>query len=576
MASSYRILITDDNSAIHEDIASILNHHFSKNKELSALDRELFGGDDAELQHEKQQIIQYRIDHAYSGEEAIEKVAKAHAENDPYALIFMDVRMPPGIDGIVAVQKIWEQYPNIEIVICSAYSDYNWENIIKIFGKTDKLMFLQKPFNRIAIQQMALSMVTKWEVQNELRELVDTLDAKVEKRTRELKIALEQMKKAQKEREKAAAAAAAQKARSEFLSIMGHELRTPLNAILGFADLLKPHVPSGKPAEYLSSIKTSGKALIGMVNDILDISKMEAGKIGIQHEPTDIKTLIEEISAMHRLAARQKNLSFTVEVADSLPNVVIVDPRRLRQIVNSLVDNAIKFTEKGHVKVEVNAMPGEQHGQVDLQISVSDTGIGITPKQLQRIFELFTQENSADNRHFEGLGLGLTISRRLAAAMGGELQVHSSVGEGSTFTLRLPNIEVGDVVHVIQQQSVESATAPTDRESELWGDKFVPERATHAEIKRLTRVLEKLENQIMKKWESIFDTMITSDIQRFGEAIQKIGSEFEIVPLQRWGQQVAEHAENFQIVEMSHIMAQYPQLVKQFSEVVRKHEKQHP
>lgn len=572
MASNYRILITDDNSAIHEDIASILSHNHGKNSDLSALDKELFGSDDANAIN-PDQIIQYRIDHAYSGEEAIEKVAKAQAENDPYALIFMDVRMPPGIDGIVAVQKIWEQYPNIEIIICSAYSDYNWENIIKIFGKTDKLMFLQKPFNRIAIQQMALSMVTKWEVQNELRELVDTLDAKVEKRTRELKIALEQMKKAQKEREKAAAAAAAQKARSEFLSIMGHELRTPLNAILGFADLLKPHVPAGKPVEYLNSIKTSGKALIGMVNDILDISKMEAGKIGIQHEPTDIKLLIEEISAMHRLAARQKNLSFTVEISESLPGVVIVDPRRLRQIVNSLVDNAIKFTEKGHVKIEVDGLPAGQPGRVDLRISVSDTGIGITPKQLQRIFELFTQENSADNRNFEGLGLGLTISRRLATAMGGELQVSSSVGEGSTFTLHLRDVEVGDAVHVIQQQSIESATASTDKESELWGDKFIPESATHAEIKRLTRVLDKLENQIMKKWENIFDTMITSDIQRFGEAIQKIGSEFEIVPLQRWGQQVAEHAENFQIVEMSHIMAQYPQLVKQFSEVVRKFEK---
>jgi signal transduction histidine kinase len=572
MASNYRILITDDNSAIHEDIASILNHNISKNKDLSALNRELFGEEDAGNEY-ADQIIQYRIEHAYSGEEAIEKVAKAHAEDDPYALIFMDVRMPPGIDGIVAVQKIWEQFPNIEVVICSAYSDYNWENIVKIFGKTDKLMFLQKPFNRIAIQQMALSMVTKWDVQNELRELVDKLDAKVEKRTRELKIALEQMKKAQKEHEKAAAAAAAQKARSEFLSIMGHELRTPLNTILGFADLLKPHVPTGKPVEYLNSIKTSGKALIAMVNDILDISKMEAGRIGIQYDPTNIKVLIEEISAMHRLAARQKNLLFTVEIADGLPDVVIIDPRRLRQILNSLVDNAIKFTEKGQVKIEVSCAPAKQNGRIDLRISVTDTGIGITPMQLQHIFELFTQENSADNRSFEGLGLGLTISRRLAAAMGGELQVNSSVGEGSTFTICLPNVEIGDTVHFIQQQSIKTATTPSDKENELWDENFLPANASHVEIKRLTRVLDKLENQIMKKWESIFDTMITSDIQRFGEAIQKIGSEFEIVPLQRWGQKVAEHAENFQIVEMSHVMAQYPQLVKHFSEVMRKYDK---
>ena len=569
MSSSYRILITDDNSAIHEDIESILGQNQIGNQELDDLDSELFGNSEKDSKNDMSPIVSYTIEHAYSGEEAIKKVAAANAENNPYALLFMDVRMPPGMDGIVAVQKIWEKYPNTEIIICSAYSDYSWDSIIKIYGKTDKLMFLQKPFNRIAIQQMAISMTTKWELQNELRDLIQNLDAKVEKRTRELKIALEKTKQAQKETEKAAAAAAAQKVRSEFLSVMGHELRTPLNAILGFSDLLKPHLNDGKPAEYVAAIKSSGQSLITLLNDILDISKMENGQLEIEYEAASLKQIMNGIEEMYRPVASQKQLVFSLAFDEKTPDSLMLDSRRLRQILVNLVGNAVKFTKTGSIKLTARCTIDEKRPKsVAISISVEDTGLGIPKNHLTRIFEAFTQQTYSDARSHEGVGLGLTIAKRLVTAMKGQISVSSKEGVGSKFTITLP-----DVLIAKNQPSspVEPETQPAQKPAEAtnWGDRFFSAQIQPHDRKRLQMLLDKLENPIMKKWESTFETMITTDIQRFGEVIQKIGTELRIEPLQIWGEQVAGYASSFQIEEMNETMARYPELVRRFSEAIQ-------
>ncbi|MEZ4748378.1 MAG: hybrid sensor histidine kinase/response regulator [Calditrichia bacterium] len=569
MSSSYRILITDDNSAIHEDIESILGQNQIGNQELDDLDSELFGNSEKDSKNDMSPIVSYTIEHAYSGEEAIKKVAAANAENNPYALLFMDVRMPPGMDGIVAVQKIWEKYPNTEIIICSAYSDYSWDSIIKIYGKTDKLMFLQKPFNRIAIQQMAISMTTKWELQNELRDLIQNLDAKVEKRTRELKIALEKTKQAQKETEKAAAAAAAQKVRSEFLSVMGHELRTPLNAILGFSDLLKPHFNDGKPAEYVAAIKSSGQSLITLLNDILDISKMENGQLEIEYEAASLKQIMNGIEEMYRPVASQKQLVFSLAFDEKTPDSLMLDSRRLRQILVNLVGNAVKFTKTGSIKLTTRCIIDEKRPKsVVISISVEDTGLGIPKNHLTRIFEAFTQQTYSDARSHEGVGLGLTIAKRLVTAMKGQISVSSKEGVGSKFTITLP-----DVLIAKNQPSspVEPETQPAQKPAEAtnWGDRFFSAQIQPHDRKRLQMLLDKLENPIMKKWESTFETMITTDIQRFGEVIQKIGTELRIEPLQIWGEQVAGYASSFQIEEMNETMARYPELVRRFSEAIQ-------
>jgi len=180
-----RILIVDDNEDIHEDLKHILNpNQFElKDQEVERLKNELFGEDD----NTKQEFtIEYQIDDAYQGEEGIRKVQAALEEGNPYAMIFMDVRMPPGMDGIQTIEKIWEIYPYVQIVICTAYSDYSWEQILAKFGQTDHLLFIKKPFDSVSVRQITLALTTKFNLERLNRNHINDLESEVKKRTREL------------------------------------------------------------------------------------------------------------------------------------------------------------------------------------------------------------------------------------------------------------------------------------------------------------------------------------------------------------------------------------------------------
>ncbi len=196
-----RILIVDDNESIHQDLKKILNGTNSASKnEYNILKKELFGDDsfeDKEYSANAKQFYghyEYLIDSAYQGNEALAMVEKAEKENQQYALIFMDVRMPPGLDGIETISKIWQKYPDIEMVICSAYSDYPWEKIVSRLGSSDKLLFLEKPFAYVEVQQMTLALIKKWNLGKRAKEYVSDLEAKISKRTRQLENLLNNLK----------------------------------------------------------------------------------------------------------------------------------------------------------------------------------------------------------------------------------------------------------------------------------------------------------------------------------------------------------------------------------------------
>lgn len=186
-----RILLVDDNAAIHDDFKQILNAKKMQNtdQEKLSLEQDLFADSDNKQQNKitsNSVVPLYHIDDAYQGEEAIKMVDTAAGEGYPYALIFMDVRMPPGMDGIEAVQTIWRKHPFVEVIICTAHSDYSWEEIMNIFGSTDHLLFIQKPFNNVTIKQIALAMTTKWELDRQNREHIQNLEERIAERTKEL------------------------------------------------------------------------------------------------------------------------------------------------------------------------------------------------------------------------------------------------------------------------------------------------------------------------------------------------------------------------------------------------------
>ena len=234
-------------------------------------------------------------------------------------------------------------------------------------------------------------------------------------------------------------ATAANAAKSAFLAAMSHEVRTPLNGVLGMAQAMaRDHLPP-KQAERLEIIRKSGESLLGLLNDMLDLSKIEAGKLEMEMLEFDLGALIDGAYDTFSALAAQKGLSFDVSVTPRAAGAYVGDPLRLRQVLNNLTSNAIKFTEQGQVRVAVDRQDGL------LTIAVSDTGIGVPPETLGRLFNKFEQGDLSVTRRHGGTGLGLAICQDLTRLMGGDISASSSAGQGATFTLRLPLEHVGNV-----------------------------------------------------------------------------------------------------------------------------------
>jgi len=408
-----RILVIDDNEAIHADFRKILCGEAEERASLEGARAALFGGGE-----ERVEAARYELESALGGEEGIRVLHAGIERGQPFSVAFVDCRMPPGIDGVQTVERLWAEDPDLQIVLCTAYADYSFEEITSALGATAQWLILKKPFDPVEVAQLANALSEKWATR---------------RRERARMLELERA---------SAEARAASDAKSAFLANMSHEIRTPMAAILGYADLLgDEEVSQDVAAGYRDIIRTNGQHLLTILNDVLDISKIEAGRMELAATGFSPWELCTEVVSLLRAQAREKGLDLSLVADGPLPREVETDPVRLRQILLNLVGNAVKFTHEGEVRLVVRFGPREGHPRRVLTFDVVDTGVGLSLDQTDLLFQPFSQADASSTRVVGGTGLGLAISKRLANILGGDVGVQSEVGQGSTFTLW---IDVGE------------------------------------------------------------------------------------------------------------------------------------
>ncbi len=412
----------DDQESIHDDFRKILGGR-PWGEALDEIEAFLF-----DVPASAEEVECFEVDSAHQGAEGLARVQQSLQEGRPYALAFVDVRMPPGWDGIETIEHVWKADQRIQIVICTAYSDYSVSEIVERLGKSDQLLILKKPFDVAEATLLAITLTRKWQLARQAEAKLEELQGLVAERTSELQQINAELEAAK------SAAEAANRSKSEFLANISHEIRTPMTAIVGFTDVLAENLQQPEQLEAAATVKRNAEYLLEIIADVLDLSKIEAGKLKVESTACSPWQIVGDVASLMKVRADARNLALNIEHRGPIPETIRTDPTRLRQILINLVGNAIKFTERGSVSVVVRLLPGEAEER-KLCFDVIDTGMGIEQKHLGKLFKPFSQLDTSTTRKVQGTGLGLVISRRLAEILGGTISVDSTLGKGSTFSL---------------------------------------------------------------------------------------------------------------------------------------------
>ena len=367
---------------------------------------------------------------------------------------------------------------------------------IRVSRTGDEIEYLGESFNRM-IAALAAS-------QEEIRQYQELLEERIRQRTQELEQAMH-------------GALAASQAKSEFLANISHELRTPMNGLLGMLDLVLDSHVGGEQREQVEIAQRCAYSLLDLLNDILDLSKIEAGRMILEKVPFDIRSITEDCVRAQGAKAAAKGLEVRFNFTGDGIHLA-GDPLRLRQIVANLLSNAIKFTEKGWVRLSLSLAPGAD-GKINMLLEVADTGAGIPTEKIPLIFEKFTQADSSISRKYGGTGLGLAITKRLVELQGGQIRVESRAGQGSTFTVEIPFEIAPATAPTVVPRQVERPTAPAARSVRLLlvEDNAVNQRVVLAMLRKKDYKIDVANNgqEALEKLERATDpyNLILMDVQ---------------------------------------------------------------
>jgi signal transduction histidine kinase len=399
-----RILLVDDNLSIHDDFRRIL---VARNNTTGLDDAAaaLFG---SRADPPAAESDVFDLDYAQQGQEACEKAALAVALGRPYALAFVDMRMPPGWDGLTTISKLWEIDPDIQVVICTAYSDRSWSEIQSALTARDRWLVLKKPFDKVEVLQLAQALTEKWQLTRLARLQLATLEDHVNVRTVQLRQAVQ--------------------VKNEFLANISHELLTPMNGIVGMLDMLNDGTLGGDHQACLSDARTCAGKLSQLLGQIVVYNQAEAGTLVLDPLPFDPSSLLNEVLSVYRARALHKGVALVTHLSPTLPAVLRAPAPVIREVLLVLVDNGIKFTARGSVTLRIA-------GEADrLVFTVEDTGVGMSSEQLSWISVPFAQVDGGLARRNTGIGLGLPLAKRLVSSLGGELNITSQPGRGTIVT----------------------------------------------------------------------------------------------------------------------------------------------
>ncbi len=457
---NHSILIVDDQESIHEDFRKVLMQEEEKSPELESLKTEIL-----EISDEKSLLPDYELDSAFQGKEALARVKRAGKKSQRYALCFMDVRMPPGWDGIETIGRIWEVDPDIQVVICTAYADYSWEDIYKEFGPRESLVFLRKPFDSTEVRQLASTMTQKWNLMQQARLKMDQLEELVHQRTEKLEEAHEKIRQYNEQLEQMLDERTRELIRSERQAVVGqmvqgivHNLNNPLMSSSMSAAIIRKALNDFSAKEYksaeeeldecrsvvenvlgkLSYIEKSNSKMNKMTSSLLTKSRSD---ISEKRETVDLNDLVRrELDFLQADYVFKHDVEKTI-VLDKRPLPVNMVPGEIAQVFQNLVRNAIDAMH-GMAKpsLSIHTFPDGKW----VRLKVTDSGPGIADTNIDKIFSPFfttkttIRENGEKSDEPTGTGLGLWMCQEILENLGGSIEAENSPEHGAIFTVTIP------------------------------------------------------------------------------------------------------------------------------------------